>query len=115
MRRFLWQVGLAAASASAQETLRALSMQPAAVTYTQSFLKFIDKVNAAGEGVVRIEYVGGPEAIPTFDQPEAVRGGVIDMIYGPGSYYPGIVPESTRWSAPTSRRWRSARTAASIS
>jgi TRAP-type transport system periplasmic protein len=80
--------------AAAQETLRALSMQPTAVTYTQSFLKFIDKVNAAGEGVVQIEFVGGPEAIPTFDQPEAVRAGVIDMIYGPGSYYPGIVPET---------------------
>ena len=45
--------------ASAQETLRALSMQPTAVTYTQSFLKFIDKVNAAGQGVVQIEFVGG--------------------------------------------------------
>jgi TRAP-type transport system periplasmic protein len=80
--------------ASAQETLRALSMMPKPVTYTQSFLKFIDKVNAAGQGVVQIEFVGGPEAIPTFDQPEAVRAGVIDMIYGPGSYYPGIVPET---------------------
>ena len=82
------------AGEQAEETLRALSMQPTAVTYTQSFLKFIDKVNAAGEGVVRIEFVGGPEAIPTFDQPEAVRAGVIDMIYGPASYYPGLVPET---------------------
>ena len=80
--------------AAAQETLRALSMQPTAVTYTQSFLKFIDKVNAVGKGVVQIEFVGGPEAIPTFDQPEAVRTGVIDMVYGPGSYYPGLVPET---------------------
>jgi TRAP-type C4-dicarboxylate transport system substrate-binding protein len=99
-KRLAAVAGLAALSAfalgaaQAQETLRALSMQPTAVTYTQSFLKFIDKVNAAGEGVVQIEFVGGPEAIPTFDQPEAVREGVIDMIYGPGSYYPGIVPET---------------------
>ena len=82
------------APASAQETLRALSMLPKPVAYTQNFLKFIDTVNTAGEGVVQIEFVGGPEAIPTFDQPEAVRTGVIDMIYGPGSYYPGIVPET---------------------
>lgn len=78
----------------AQETVRALSMLPKPVAYTQSFLKFIDKVNQAGQGVVQIEFVGGPEAIPTFDQPEAVREGVIDMIYGPASYYPGIVPET---------------------
>ena len=81
-------------AAGAQETLRALSMLPKPVTYTQNFLEFIDEVNEAGHGVVRIEFVGGPEAIPTFDQPEAVRAGVIDMIYGPGSYYPGIVPET---------------------
>jgi TRAP-type C4-dicarboxylate transport system substrate-binding protein len=81
-------------AAQAQETLRALSMLPKPVAYTQNFLKFIDKVNEAGQGVVQIEFVGGPEAIPTFDQPEAVRSGVIDMIYGPGSYYPGIVPET---------------------
>ena len=80
--------------ASAQETLRALSMLPKPVAYTQSFLKFIDRVNEAGRDVVQIEFVGGPEAIPTFDQPEAVRTGVIDMVYGPASYYPGIVPET---------------------
>ena len=80
--------------ASAQETLRALSMLPQPVAYTRNFLQFIDKVNAAGQGVVQIEFVGGPEAISTFDQPEAVRAGVIDMIYGPASYYPGLVPET---------------------
>jgi TRAP-type transport system periplasmic protein len=86
----VWALG----TAHAQETLRALSMLPKPVVYTQSFLTFIDKVNAAGQGVVQIEFVGGPEAIPTFDQPEAVRAGVIDLIYGPASYYPGIVPET---------------------
>lgn len=85
-----WALG----NAHAQEALRALSMLPKPVVYTQDFLKFIDKVNEAGQGVVQIEFVGGPEAIPTFDQPEAVRTGVIDMIYGPASYYPGIVPET---------------------
>jgi TRAP-type C4-dicarboxylate transport system substrate-binding protein len=84
----------ASGAAQAQETLRALSMLPKPVVYTQNFLKFIDKVNQAGQDVIQIEFVGGPEAIPTFDQPEAVREGVIDMIYGPGSYYPGIVPET---------------------
>jgi TRAP-type C4-dicarboxylate transport system substrate-binding protein len=81
-------------AASAPETLRALSMLPQPVAYTQSFLKFIDRVNEAGQDVVQIEFIGGPEAIPTFDQPEAVRAGVIDIIYGPASYYPGIVPET---------------------
>jgi hypothetical protein len=50
--------------AHAQEMARALSMLLELVASTQSFLKFIDKVNAAGQGVVRIEFVGGPEADP---------------------------------------------------
>ncbi|MCE3249045.1 MAG: dctP1, partial [Geminicoccaceae bacterium] len=85
---------LAPAGAQAEDVLRALSMLPKPVAYTQSFLQFVDRLNAAGEGVVQIEFVGGPEAIPTFDQPEALRTGVIDMIYGPGSFYGGLVPET---------------------
>ena len=42
------------AADGAQETLRALSMQPTAVTYTQSFLKFNDNVKEAGEAVDHI-------------------------------------------------------------
>ena len=81
-------------AAQAAETLRALSMFPEPVAYTQSFLQFVEKLNAAGDGVVQIEFVGGPEAIPTFDQAEALRTGVIDMVYGPGSFYGGLVPET---------------------
>jgi TRAP-type C4-dicarboxylate transport system substrate-binding protein len=88
----LWIAALGAQSAAAEETLRALSMFPKPVAYTQSFLTFIERLNAAGEGVVQIEFVGGPEAIPTFDQAEALRTGVIDMVYGPGSFYGGLVP-----------------------
>jgi TRAP-type C4-dicarboxylate transport system substrate-binding protein len=85
---------LAALPARAEETLRAVAMFPKGLIYTQSFLQYVDKVNAAGKGVVQINFVGGPEAIPTFEQAAAVRDGVVDMVYGPGSYYPGDVPET---------------------
>ncbi len=83
-----------AGPAGAEEKIRAVAMFPKSLIYVQSFLKFIDKVNAAGKGIVQIQFVGGPEAIPTFEQADAVRNGVIDMVYGPGSYYPGVVPET---------------------
>ena len=87
--------GLAAgAAAHAEEVLRATTMLPRTLVYSQSFLGFVDKVNAEGSGVVRIEFLGGPEAIPTPEQANAVRNGVVDMIYGPASYYPGDVPET---------------------
>ncbi|MEM9765429.1 MAG: TRAP transporter substrate-binding protein DctP, partial [Pseudomonadota bacterium] len=36
---------------------------------------------------------GGPEAIGMFQQPDAVRNGVVDMVYTPGSFYAGALPE----------------------
>lgn len=80
-------------AAAAQETLTAVHAFPGTLIYTQSFLEFVDKVNAAGEGVVQIEVRGGPEAIGMFQQADAVRDGIVDMVYTPGSFYGGSLPE----------------------
>jgi len=77
----------------AVDTLTAVHAFPTTLIYTQSFLEFVDKVNAAGEGVVQIEVRGGPEAIGMFQQPDAVRDGIVDMVYTPGSFYGGALPE----------------------
>ena len=79
--------------ASAEETITAVHAFPETLMYTQSFLAFVDRVNEAGEGVVRIEVRGGPEAIGMFQQPDAVRDGIVDMVYTPGSFYGGALPE----------------------
>ncbi|MEM8869521.1 MAG: TRAP transporter substrate-binding protein DctP [Pseudomonadota bacterium] len=84
---------LLASGAQAQDTITAVHAFPATLIYTQSFLEFVDKVNAAGEGVVQIEVRGGPEAIGMFQQPDAVRDGIVDMVYTPGSFYGGALPE----------------------
>lgn len=80
-------------SAQAQDTLTAVHAFPETLVYTKSFLSFVDKVNAAGEGVIRIEVRGGPEAIGPAQQADAVRDGVVDMAYTPGSFYAGALPE----------------------
>ena len=80
-------------AAFAEDTLTAVHAFPESLIYTKSFLEFVDKVNAAGEGVVNIEVRGGPEAIGMFQQPDAVRSGVVDMVYTPGSFYAGALPE----------------------
>jgi TRAP-type C4-dicarboxylate transport system substrate-binding protein len=82
-----------AGTAQAQDTLTAVHAFPETLIYTQSFLEFVDKVNARGEGVIQIEVRGGPEAIGMFQQPDAVRNGVVDMVYTPGSFYAGALPE----------------------
>ena len=82
-----------ASVAYAEETITAVHAFPETLIYTQSFLAFVDKVNEAGAGVVQIEVRGGPEAIGMFQQPDAVRDGIVDMVYTPGSFYGGALPE----------------------
>ncbi|MCC1491261.1 TRAP transporter substrate-binding protein DctP [Cognatishimia sp. F0-27] len=84
---------LVGVAAHAEETISAVHAFPETLVYTKSFLEFVDKVNEAGEGVIQIEVRGGPEAIGMFQQPDAVRNGVVDMVYTPGSFYAGTLPE----------------------
>ena len=42
---------------------------------------------------MRIDFVGGREAIPEREQPVALRNGAIDMLYAPPNFYFGMVPE----------------------
>lgn len=58
-----------------------------------SFPVFKEIVEERSNGRIEVEYVGGPEAIPPFNQAEAVQNGTIDMGWVAGSYYPDIVPE----------------------
>ncbi|MGY6535466.1 MAG: TRAP transporter substrate-binding protein DctP [Pararhodobacter sp.] len=94
-------LGLAPLSAQAQETLRAVTAFPQALAFAQSFLGFVEMVNERGEGVVRIEYVGGPEAVPQMQQMDALRRGVVDMQYGPASFHLGRMPEGDAWTGST--------------
>jgi len=48
---------------------------------------YVKAVNEKGKGVVEIKDVGGPEAIPSMKQFEAVKNGVVDMVFVPESYY----------------------------
>jgi TRAP-type C4-dicarboxylate transport system substrate-binding protein len=45
-------------------------------------------------GQVEINYLGGPEVIPTKDQAEALRNGVVHLYFGTDAYYAGIAPEA---------------------
>ena len=84
---------LASASAYAEDKVTAVHAFPGFLVYTQTFLAMVDDINARGKGIVQIEVKGGPEAIGMFQQPAAVRDGVVDMVHTPGSFYGKSVPE----------------------
>ena len=92
---------LGAQQAVAQEQIRAISAFPQTLAFSQSFKGFVDLVNEKGQGVVQITYAGGPEMFPPNQQVDAVRRGVIDMQYGPASYYLGTMPEADAWVGST--------------
>lgn len=94
--------GLAAAMALAvpalaEDVIRAVTAFPKQLAFSQSFLGYVDLVNERGKGVVRIDYIGGPEAIPQNQQMDATRRGVADMHYGPASFHLGTMPEADAW------------------
>jgi len=87
-------LALAAGLACAQEiTLRAANAFQEGTYYARNFERFIKKVNDEGKGLVRINYVGGPKAIPTFELANALRGGVVDLANTTTSFTTGVVPE----------------------
>ncbi len=84
---------LASGTALAVDRVSAVHAFPGFLVYTKTFLAMVDDINARGEGIVQIQVRGGPEAIGMFQQPQAVRDGVVDMVHTPGSFYGASVPE----------------------
>lgn len=84
---------LAAAPALAEEiTLRGVSAFAGGTTFSRPFEAFVEHVNEIGKGVVRIDYVGGPEAVPPFELGNAVSGGVVDIANNTSAFYTNLVP-----------------------
>src|SRR2546423_1091587 len=83
------------APAAAQEvTLRAVTAFAEGTQFSKNFERFIEKVNADGKGVVRINYIGGPRAMPPFEVGNAVRTKVVDIANVTGAFYPNLMPEA---------------------
>ena len=81
-------------AAQAQEiTLKAVNAFQEGTYYARNFERFVKKVNDEGKGLIQINYIGGPKAIPTFEQGNALRSGVVDMSNTTTSFVAGIVPE----------------------
>jgi TRAP-type transport system periplasmic protein len=88
-------LALAASEAGAEETtLRAVSAFAEGTQFARNFERFIKKVNADGKGVIRINYVGGPRAMPPFEVGNAVRTRVVDMANVTGAFYTNLMPEA---------------------
>ena len=83
---------------TAQEvTLKAVTSFTENTTYSRPFERFIARVNEDGKGILRINYVGGPKAMPPFEVGNALKGGVVDIANVTGAFYTNVMPEADAW------------------
>jgi TRAP-type C4-dicarboxylate transport system substrate-binding protein len=78
--------------AAAPERIKAVTFLPQNNCFCDAFWMFKEKLETAADGKIEIVYAGGPEAIPSFEQIEAVTGGMVDMALLPAAFYVPQLP-----------------------
>lgn len=79
------------ASVAAESTIKVVTMLAKKTPIGQSFDGFITRLNKKLEGEFRMDWRGGPEVVPQFKQPNAVRLGSVDATLTSPSYANGIL------------------------
>src|ERR1041384_1333526 len=88
-------IGLGIAPASAQEViLRAVTSFAEGTQFSKNFERFIEKVNADGKGLVKINYIGGARAMPPFEGGTAGRTQGVGIANVTGAFYTNLMPEA---------------------
>ena len=86
---------LVSTQAAAQEvTLRLVSAFAENTTYVKDLEPMMNRLNAEGKGMLQINFIGGPKAMPPFEVGNAVRTGVVDIGMSTGAFYTNIMPEA---------------------
>jgi len=82
---------LVTAGHAAEVRLKAASFLPPASVVAKQFHRYVEEANKMCAGKVAISVVG-PEAVPSLEQWNALKNGVVDMHYGPPNYFRGAAP-----------------------
>jgi TRAP-type C4-dicarboxylate transport system substrate-binding protein len=90
----LMAAGFAAGAAAQETTLRLVSAFAENGIYVQRLLPWVHKFNAEGKGVLQINFIGGPKAMPPFEVGNAVKTGVVDIALSTGAFYTNVMPEA---------------------
>lgn len=79
--------------ASGQEvTLRAVNAFQKGTAFAKAFENFTEIVNREGKGLIKINYIGGPEVMPPFEVGNAVKNGTVDIASTTGAFYTNLLP-----------------------
>jgi TRAP-type transport system periplasmic protein len=85
------------ANAAEAVTLKAVTAWPKTATDNKAFFAFTDLIDQLvakrAPGELKIQYIGGPEAVKTMDQVAAAQRGMVDMVFTTNAYYLSVLPE----------------------
>jgi len=93
-----WVMGVCVQPAVAQTvTLKAVTAWPKMAVEYRAFTLFTDLVDQIvakqAPGELKLQYIGGPEAVKAADQAQALQRGMVDIIFTAGAYYQGVLPD----------------------
>ena len=86
--------------------LKGVTGLPRQVPFNADVPTFIDMVEKESKGRLKIKWMGGPEVIKTFDQADALRKGIIDiLLYHPRAYFKPLMPVAISGSLSQHAAW----------
>jgi TRAP-type C4-dicarboxylate transport system substrate-binding protein len=85
---------IAPATVDAKENLTAITFAQRDSVWVKNFQLFTDAVTERSKGQIKFRYAGGPEAIPPFEQIEAIKKGVVQVALLPAAYFVPQLPEA---------------------
>lgn len=78
-------------------TLKAVAGWPKTASEYKAFTMFTELVDQMVArkypGELKIQFIGGPEAVKSSDQVQALQRGMVDMVYTTNAYYVSVLPE----------------------
>lgn len=93
----LLSVGVSVGVRAETVTLKAVTAWPKTASEYKAFATFVEKVDQLvskrAPGEIKIQYIGGPEAVKTPDQVQAAQRGMIDLVFTTTAYYVSVLPE----------------------
>ena len=96
---FPWiMLGIFCGLATAESVvLRAVTAWPKTASEYKAFATFVEEVEQMlakkYPGEMKIQYIGGPEAVKTPDQVQALQRGMVDLVFTTNAYYVSVLPQ----------------------
>jgi TRAP-type C4-dicarboxylate transport system substrate-binding protein len=88
-----------------EKEFKAVAFLPKNHPYVAMANEWVNRINDACKGELKINFVGGPEVIPGLEQVEALRTGVVQVTFSVTAYYQSRMPEGVAFELSKFTPW----------